>query len=165
MKLEVREAAYGQGVFAAEPIPAGALIAPFTGPFLRYNQTDESTYALQIGPDLYIGGSGDVDDLFNHSCDPNAWVKIEGTSAELRAIRDISPGEEICFDYSTTLDEGDFTMRCACGSAACRGVIGDGKDLPADVWTRYMTLGILASYVQESRRHPRPGSQPTRSPL
>ena len=156
MKLDIRPAAHGQGVFAADLIPAGTLIAPFTGAFLRYTDTNADTYALQIGPDLYIGESGGVDDLFNHSCDPNAWVKISGASAELHAIRDIAPGEEVCFDYSTTLDEGDFTMRCACGSAACRGVIGDGKDLPADVWARYMELGILAPYVQESRRRASP---------
>jgi SET domain-containing protein len=152
MKLIVREATYGRGVFAGEPIPAGSLISRFTGPFLRYDQTSAATYALQIGPDLYIGESGDVDDLFNHSCDPNAGVKISGTAAELRAIRDIAPGEEIAFDYSTTLDEGDFTMDCRCGSASCRGVIGDGCDLPGDVWERYARLEILPDYVQESRR-------------
>ncbi len=156
MKLEVRETAHGRGVFAADRIPAGTLITPFTGPFLRYAQTDASTYALQIGPDLYIGGSGGVDDLFNHSCDPNAWVEIHGPSAELRALREILPGEEICFDYSTTLDEGDFTMRCECGAASCRGLIGDGRDLPAEVWGRYLSSGILPGYVQLSRSRKSP---------
>ncbi|MGA2378314.1 MAG: SET domain-containing protein [Spirochaetia bacterium] len=151
MKLAVREGRHGRGVFAGEPIPAGALIARFSGPFLRYAQTSATTYALQIGPDLYIGESGGVDDLFNHSCDPNAGVKISGTSAELRAIRDIVPDEEIAFDYSTTLDEGDFTMPCRCGSPACRHLIGDGRDLPQSVWERYMKLGILSDYVVRSR--------------
>ncbi len=153
MKLDIREGAYGRGVFAGETIPAGALIARFSGPFLRYEQTSAATYALQIGPDLYIGGSGGVDDLFNHSCDPNAGVMIQGTSAELQAIRDISPGEEIAFDYSTTLDEGDFTMECRCGSPSCRGTIGDGRDLPQAVWQRYLRLGILPAFVQESRKN------------
>lgn len=151
MKLAVREGTHGRGVFAGEPISDGALIACFSGPFLRYAQTSATTYALQIGPDLYIGESGGVDDLFNHSCDPNAGVKISGTSAELRAIRDIVPGEEIAFDYSTTLDEGDFTMPCRCGSPACRHLIGDGRDLPQSVWERYMKLGILSDYVVRSR--------------
>jgi len=151
MKLDIRDVAEGRGVFAGELIPASTLVARFSGPFLTYAQTDASTYALQIGPDLYIGESGGVDDLFNHSCDPNAWVRIEGTSAELWALRDIPPGEEICFDYSTIMDEDDFTMRCACGSPRCRGTIGDGRDLPADVWERYERLGILPGYVRESR--------------
>jgi SET domain-containing protein len=151
MKLDIRDGTDGRGVFAGERIAGGTLIARFTGPFLRYEQTSAATYALQIGPDLYIGESGSVDDLFNHSCDPNAGVMISGTSAELRAIRDIGPGEEIAFDYSTTLDEGDFTMDCRCGSPSCRGVIGDGRDLPPDVWERYRGLGILPAYVVESR--------------
>ncbi|MGA2642535.1 MAG: SET domain-containing protein [Spirochaetia bacterium] len=151
MKLAVRDGAHGRGVFAEEQIPAGALIASFSGPFLRYAETSAATYALQIAPNLYIGESGGVDDLFNHSCDPNAGVRISGTSAELRAIRDIVPGEEIAFDYSTTLDEGDFTMPCRCGSPLCRGLIGDGRDLPQTVWERYLTLGILPDYVVQSR--------------
>jgi SET domain-containing protein len=151
MKLEVRDGTEGRGVFAGEPISEGALIAAFTGPFLRYAETSVDTYALQIGPDLYIGESGDVDDLFNHSCDPNAEVRISGTTAELRAIRAITPGEEIAFDYSTTLDEGDFTMACRCGLPSCRGLIGDGCDLPPAVWERYRALGILPDYVVQSR--------------
>jgi SET domain-containing protein len=152
MNLEVRGGTEGRGVFAGEPIPEGTLIASFTGPFLRYAETSAATYALQIAPDLYIGESGGVDDLFNHSCDPNAGVFISGTTAELRAIRAITPGEEIAFDYSTTLDEEDFTMACRCGSPSCRGVIGDGRDLPNAVWDRYRGLGILPDYVVESRR-------------
>jgi hypothetical protein len=155
MKLAVRDGTHGRGVFAEKPIPTGGFIARFTGRFLRYAQTSASTYALQIGPDLYIGESGGVDDLFNHSCDPNAGVKISGTSAELRAIKDIAPGEEIAFDYSTTLDEGDFTMSCRCGSPSCRGVIGDGRDLPQPVWDRYLKLAILPDYVVKSRRRKR----------
>ncbi len=151
MTLEVRDGSYGKAVFAAERIPAGTLISPFTGPFLTYAQTNADTYALQIGPDLYIGESGGVDDLFNHSCDPNAWVKIDGSTAELRAIRDIAPGEQVCFDYSTIMDEDDFTMRCLCGSPRCRGRIGDGRMLPPEVWERYTALGILPWYVKESR--------------
>jgi hypothetical protein len=151
MKLEVGKGAHGRGVYAAEPIRAGTPIMPFSGPLLHYAQTSPSTYALQIGPDLYIGKSGALDDLFNHSCDPNAEVRISGTSAELRAIRDIAPGEQIVFDYSTTLDEGDFTMLCQCGSPLCRGRIGDGRDLPQEVWDRYLKQGILADYVVKSR--------------
>jgi SET domain-containing protein len=151
MKLEIREGTEGRGVFAGEPISEGTLIAPFTGPFLRYAETNVDTYALQIGPDLYIGESGGVDDLFNHSCEPNAGVIVSGTTAELRAIRAIAAGEEIAFDYSTTLDEGDFTMVCRCGLPSCRGVIGDGRDLPQAVWDRYRTLGILPDYVIQSR--------------
>ncbi len=151
MKLVVRNGTHGRGVFAEEPIPASAWIIGFSGPFLRYAETSPSTYALQIGPDLYIGASGDQDDFINHSCDPNAGLRIAGTQADLYAIRDIAAGEEILFDYSTTLDEDDFTMSCLCGTPSCRRIIRDGKYLPEEVWRRYLTLGIIPSYVQRSR--------------
>jgi SET domain-containing protein len=151
LKLTTGQGTHGRGVFAEEPIASGTLIIAFTGPFLRYAETNVDTYALQIAPDLYIGESGGLDDLINHSCEPNAGFHIEGTKAELFAIRDIAAREEILFDYSTTLDENDFTMACLCGTPSCRKVIGDGKLLPPDVWNRYMALGILPGYVQESR--------------
>ncbi|MGO9411037.1 MAG: SET domain-containing protein [Spirochaetia bacterium] len=151
MKLVVRSATHGRGVFTEELIRVGARIIRFTGPFLRYEQTSASTYALQIGPDLYIGASGGFDDLVNHSCEPNAGLRIEGTTVDLYAVRDIEAGEEILFDYSTTLDEDDFTMRCQCGAPSCRGTIGDGKYLPEDLWRKYLSLGIIPEYVQKSR--------------
>jgi SET domain-containing protein len=151
VKLVVRQGTHGRGVFTEEPIAAGTFIMRFTGPLLRYEQTNMDTYALQIGPDLYIGESGGLDDLINHSCDPNAGFHIEGELADLHAIRPIAPGEEILFDYSTTFDEDDFSMTCLCGSPSCRGLIGDGRDLPEDVWQRYLALGIIPRYVQESR--------------
>jgi len=151
MKLVVRSGTHGRGVFTEEPIPAAGWIIRFTGPFLRYAQTSASTYALQIGPDLYIGSSGELDDFINHSCEPNAGLRITGTTVDLYAIRDIAAGEEILFDYSTTLDEEDFTMSCQCGAPSCRGVIGDGKYLPEETWRRYIALGIVPEYVQRSR--------------
>jgi SET domain-containing protein len=158
VRLAVRSGTHGRGTFTEEPIAAGERILAFSGPHLRHAQTSASTLALQIGPDLYVGESGGPDDFVNHSCEPNAWVRIDGTSAELRALRDIAPGEEILFDYSTTLDEDDFTMECRCGAPSCRRVVGDGKDLPAAVWERYEALGILPEYVRRSRAGSTPSS-------
>jgi len=151
MKLVVRQGTHGQGVFTEEPIAAATSIIRFTGPLLRHAETTAATLALQIGPDQYIGSSGGFDDFINHSCEPNAGFKIEGTVADLYAIRDIAAGEEILFDYSTTLDEDDFTMACQCGRPSCRKIIGDGKYLPHDVWQRYVGLGILPDYVLRRR--------------
>lgn len=151
MRLNIREGTHGRGVFAGEAIVAGGHIIRFTGPLLRYAQTTPQTYALQIGPDLYIGASGGADDFINHSCEPNAGFHIDGTEADLMAIRDIAQGEEIFFDYSTTLDEDDFEMVCQCGRPTCRKIIRDGKYLPEEVWERYVKLGIIPEYVRASR--------------
>jgi hypothetical protein len=149
--LVTRRGKHGRGVFTDSRIDAGERILVFTGLFLRKADTTAKTLALQIGPNLYIGASGGLDDLVNHSCAPNAWVRIDGRAADLRALRIIEAGEEILFDYSVTLDEDDFTMQCLCGSTACRKTISDGKYLPEAVWRKYLDLGILPHYVIQHR--------------
>lgn len=152
VKLTVREGTHGRGVFAEEPIQKGTVILRYGGPFLRYADTTPQTYAVQVGPDLYLGASGGLDDYVNHCCDPNCGLVINApTDVTLVAVRDIAAGEEIFFDYSTTMAEDDFEMPCHCGAAACRKLIRDGKHLPEEVWERYERLGILPGYVRRSR--------------
>lgn len=144
--FEVRASPTGRGVFATEPIAAGWLLIRYTGPLLRYEQTTPDTLALQIGPDLYLGESGGPDDFVNHSCDPNAGIVIDGSDVRLIALRDISPGEQIAFDYSTTMDEDDFEFDCRCGSQICRGRIRDFKHLPIQLRRRYVERGVVPGY-------------------
>jgi hypothetical protein len=146
MKLSVRDSVCGRGVFADEAAKAGDLILRYSGPLLRHDQTTPETLAVQIGPDLYMGASGNMDDLVNHSCDPNAGLRIHGMNVELIALHDIVAGEEICFDYSTTMDEDDFEMPCRCGKPQCRKLIRDFKHLPADLKRRYAELGVVPEY-------------------
>jgi len=146
VKLEIRNGVAGRGVFALEPILCGTHLIKFTGPLLRYAQTSPSTLALQIERDLYLGGSGGLDDCVNHSCQPNAGMIIKGTDVNLIAIADIPAGSEIFFDYSTTMDEDDFELDCCCGSAKCRGRVRDFKHLPAALRKHYAKLGIVPEY-------------------
>lgn len=150
MNLEVRDGVHGRGVWATEPIPAGTHLLDFRGPLLTAAETP-GRYAIQVGPDRYIGESDDLDDLVNHSCEPNCGVVIDDRGVRLVAIRDIAAGEELFFDYATTLDEDDWTMPCRCGVPSCRGVVRDGKYLPDAVWDRYVALGIVPDYVRRSR--------------
>lgn len=118
---------HGKGVFASRPIAAGELILVFTGPRMPRDLIRADDYHLQIDEDLYIGPSGDADDYVNHSCTPNA-----GFSGGLRLVaqRDITTGEEITWDYSTAIDEDDFTgFTCACGSVQCRVVVRSFRHL------------------------------------
>jgi len=145
-RLSIQNGVSGRGVFAGEAIPSGSKLLDFTGPLLRYEQTTPSTLAVQIGTDLYLGASGGMDDLVNHSCDPNCGLRIDGTDVQLIALRDIAAGEEICFDYSTTMNEDDFEMPCRCGAPRCRGLIRDFKHLPTDLKRRYARLGVTPQY-------------------
>jgi SET domain-containing protein len=149
MKFIVRDCDTGRGVFAAANIFAGSVIMKYSGPLLRYDQTTPQTLALQIGPDLYIGESGQADDFVNHSCDPAAGMNIAGTDVRLIAIRDIAVGQQITFDYSTTMDEDDFEFDCLCGSPMCRGRIRDFEHLPPQLRRKYSGLKIVPDYNQK----------------
>jgi SET domain-containing protein len=65
------------------------------------------------------GGNGTH--YINHSCEPNAYMKILYGHILFIALRDIQPGEEITIDYESTLHSNK--KRCICGAASCRGTI------------------------------------------
>lgn len=144
--LEIRQGVAGRGVFTREPIPCGTNLLQFTGPLLHYADTTPQTLALQIGPDLYLGGSGGLDDCVNHSCQPNAGAIIKDGQVNLVAIVDIPAGDELCFDYSTIMDEDDFEFDCCCGTPQCRSRIRDFKHLPPALRAQYAALGIVPQY-------------------
>ncbi len=75
----------GRGTFTSVKIPAGQPIMEIIGPVVLDREIvikDYSMY-LQVGPNTFIGSSGDVDDFFNHSCDPNCYVHVVGNRAIL----------------------------------------------------------------------------------
>lgn len=123
---------HGAGVFAVEAIAAGEPILEFTGHVTHATVTDFTTYHLQIGEELYIGPSGDLDDLVNHSCEPNAGYIPESAPEHplLIAKREIAPGEEITMDYGAVIDEPDFAgFPCSCGVSNCRGMVLSFREL------------------------------------
>lgn len=54
----------------------------------------------------------------NHSCSPN--TKVDKINRKLIAIKFISPGEEIFFDYNDSETIIDSPFICNCGSENCR---------------------------------------------
>ncbi|HYV39055.1 MAG TPA: SET domain-containing protein [Gemmataceae bacterium] len=130
-KLETRPAGLkGRGVFALEPINAGHRILALEGRVLPTSALSDDLLALQIGQDLWLCSDGSLlDDLVNHSCDANAGF-TDGEPV-LYALRDIAAGEEICWDYSTSISEGGWTLDCRCGSAHCRGIVRSWGELSA----------------------------------
>lgn len=102
---------------------------------------------MQIGKNVYMGPSGGLDDLVNHSCNPNSGLMIQGKRAILVAIKNIRKSEEITMDYSTTMDEDDWEMDCKCQSKNCRKRIRDFKYLPKETQQAYMVWGIVPKYI------------------
>ncbi len=143
---------YGKGAFAVRKITKGEVIHAFNGETLDYRDLVERVNSgkeniddpLQVGKRTYI----DLDRVsrtFNHSCEPNAAFRKR---SELFAIRDILNDEEITFDYSLTIAPTTWHMRCTCGAAHCRGLLGDVLSIPAVARARYRRLGAVQDYMK-----------------
>jgi hypothetical protein len=128
--VEVKECDVGLGVFVRRDVPAGSRLLTFTGKPIDFADTiakgEREGDALQIGVDLYL----DLEPpgcYVNHSCDPNAAIR---DCTRLVALRDLRAGDEVRFDYSTTMSESHWTLDCRCGAPGCRGVVRDFRWLP-----------------------------------
>jgi hypothetical protein len=64
----------------------------------------------------------------------------------LVAMRDIEPGEEICFDYAMS-DSADYDeFDCVCGTELCRKVVTGADWKRPELQERYR--GFLSSYLE-----------------
>lgn len=88
---------------------------------------EDKTIIMQT-PEKYI----------NHSCDPNVYVKTEKGVRNVYAMRSISKGHEIAYDYSINgYNEGEF--KCHCGSKNCRKIYqGNFFKLPKTLQQKYL---------------------------
>jgi uncharacterized protein len=151
--IEVGSSALGRGVFATRSFRPGQPLLEFSGPVLNHDEVlalgGDRAYALQVGPDEYLD-TMPPGRYVNHSCDPNAGIVNDRV---VIALRPIEPGEEIHFDYSTTMSRDHWTMECRCGRPTCRRVILDFHHLPPITQNRYLQLGIVQRFiVSEVRR-------------
>ena len=148
----VGESHLGKAVYAARPFAADETLLRFAGRRVSRVPADSHGAAdryVQVGPDEYLGPSGRVDDLINHSCAPNTGLRFdEGGGVFLVALRPIAAGEEVSWDYSTTLKNSDWRMMCDCRAPDCRGVIGNFDTLPAERQRWFLERGLVAPYLR-----------------
>lgn len=151
----IKESKIDKGVFANKDFKKGEEIFQFCGPIIIGNDNiapDSYTdnHCVQIGEDMYIGPSGGPDDYINHSCDPNGSFNISDNKASIIALKNIAKGEEITFDYSTSMAEDRYEINCSCGAGFCRQKIRDFKYLPAGVQREYTRLNAVPEFVLDS---------------
>ena len=89
--LIFRETKNGQGVFADKDFRNGEKIIEFKGKLFTYAQlptpySSVKDHYVQIGKNLYVGPSGGFDDFFNHSCNPNSWLRIRERERERERV-------------------------------------------------------------------------------
>lgn len=152
-RFRVGENHLGRAVFAADGFATGETLIEFTGRRFRADQVPSlmqgsSDRFVQVTPDHYMGPSGRIDDLINHSCDPNAGLRFTDDGVFLVSVRDIAAGEEISWDYSTTLMESNWHMICQCRSDQCRRVIGNFDSLPPERQEWFRARNLVAPYLR-----------------
>ena len=117
----------GYGAFAGEPIAARRKIGEIRGEPLtvkearRRVKNQRRIMMVEVSVRTAIDASNSTHALrfTNHSCCPNAVLRIVNGRVELYALRNLAPGEEITIDYGETHHEG--RLRCRCGAAQCVG--------------------------------------------
>lgn len=132
-----KAASHGFGVFCCEAIAKGTHVLTMSGKVLKANEVTDDMRAMQIGPQSYLvediapgdDGSEDcyLDNYLNHSCEPNVGF-VEG-DLRLMALREIAQGEELLWDYSTSMNEAGWSLPCFCGTKGCRGRIESHDEL------------------------------------
>lgn len=139
----------GWGVYAVAPIQKGELLVLWGGRIFHVSQLNRddpyfTQTVLQIDDEFYLLSEElEPADYFNHSCDPNAGFFGQ---IGLVAMREIQPGEEVCFDYAMCDGSPYDEFECHCGSPHCRGrVTGDDWRRP-ELWERYD--GYFSPYLQ-----------------
>jgi hypothetical protein len=151
--MSVRECGLGRGLFADQFYKAGDEILRFEGRTVPAQLVaamgDDECYMIQIGNDLYLEPQA-PGRYTNHSCAPNAAIKDD---YRLVALSDIAVGEQVCFDYSTTMSEDNWTMECRCGASNCRGIIRDFGELPMELQRRYLDMRVVQSFIVDQACH------------
>lgn len=140
-------------MFTARSIPKGEIIVTFVGDTMTKQEAwNRIDYGIERNDDpLQIGEAAFLDlhtpfVYFNHSCEPNALLC---SVADLIAIRDIAAGEELTFDYSSTVaPDSDWDMKCGCGTASCREVLGNVLSIPSERLKEYKNAGGLQDYIR-----------------
>lgn len=155
--LEIKDTkSKGKGVYSKILIPAQTIIFELAGKVIqrdelsKYSPSDVALF-FQIGADIFLSKSGDLDDYMNHSCNPNCGLKIVGHRALLVSLYQINPGDEITWDYSTTSNDTNdsWQMKCGCEDYNCRKVISGFNYLSTEEKNKYIKLGVVPSYVSK----------------
>ena len=117
---------FGKGCFALAHFPARKKIADYAGELIRGSRKiqarirrQDAIKIIQLDEETAIDGAvgGNETAYINHSCDPNAFMRIvPGGRVAIFARRDIHPGEELTIDYR----DPEHPAVCKCGAPNCR---------------------------------------------
>ncbi len=145
-RIQVRRSGvHGKGVFALQDIAKGETLIEYVGEVISWDEAQDRhphdpqdpnhTFYFHVNEDRVIDAlyGGNSSRWINHSCKPNCEADEENDRIFIKAIRNISAGEELNYDYGLIIDE-PYTPKlkaeypCWCGAKNCRGTLLSPKD-------------------------------------
>jgi S-adenosylmethionine decarboxylase len=148
-RIEIKQTEKGTGVFSKEFIPVNTELSYIDGQvYFAENESDfekrkdESLYyarehAVPFHKKFYRNAFNSLAVKYNHSCEPNCYVK---DLFFVNTMRDIQPGEELTMSYSLFCNS-DWQVpggKCLCSSQNCLGDILPWRNLPRDYKIKYL---------------------------
>jgi len=124
---------HAAGCYTTSRIRKGTYIVEYTGPRMTIAEGDaiyenlEHTFLFGLKDGKHVIDGHGTAAFINHSCDPNCETDEEKGRVWIIAARDISPGEELTYDYN--LYDGVGDAPCFCGAKSCRGSMYSEKEL------------------------------------
>jgi hypothetical protein len=117
----------GRGLFAASVLPARRKLGELGGEVVserearRRARNSDCIMIVEFGDGRALDATHSESPFthVNHSCEPNAFMRVCYGRVEFYSLRRVEAGEELTCDYGETHHDG--TLPCRCGSAGCRG--------------------------------------------
>lgn len=102
-KTIVKKSKAGLGLYAGENIPKNRFIIEYWGKLVTDEEAEKicGKYLFELGNGKTIDGTTreNTARYANHSCRPNAEVRIASSRVFIHAIKPIKAGDEIVYDY------------------------------------------------------------------
>jgi hypothetical protein len=153
---------HASGCFTTTPIRKGARVAEYTGPRLSKEEADALyknstvTYLFGLGDgSIVIDGQGPTR-FINHSCEPNCESSEVRGRVWIKALRNISAGEELTYDYCL-YDGGEDEALCNCGARKCRGTMYSREEVRSRKAQKRAALKAVEEPAKKKRAKPNTG--------
>ncbi|XP_061598213.1 histone-lysine N-methyltransferase ASH1L [Cololabis saira] len=130
----------GWGIRTKEPLRSGQFIIEYLGEVVSEQEfrsrmmeqyfSHSGHYCLNLDSGMVIDSyrMGNEARFINHSCEPNCEMQKWSVNGVYRiglfALKDISNGTELTYDYNFHSFNTEEQQPCKCGSESCRGIIG-----------------------------------------
>ncbi|KAG2500600.1 hypothetical protein HYH03_001368 [Edaphochlamys debaryana] len=102
---------------------------------------------VQTGEDKHILLAPEWLEHINHSCEPN--VLFNTATFKLEALREVQPGDELCFFYPSTEWAMSSPFECKCCKPSCLGLIAGASQLSREQLGARRLTDFIANRLDE----------------